>query len=398
MTKFAVLSAVLIIIVSAGVAASRSGIAPQQPQHAATLDAFGVGALGRIEPQSEVLQVNAPSVMEPPVVEQLMVDVGDKVQAGRILAVLDNHRRKLADVGMSEAAVLFAEKSLAQVMAGTRAGDIQAQEALVERTRARLNLAEKQLDRFRTLRQNNALSQDDLEVRASDVDVLHRELEQQQATLVALKEIRSVDVERAEADIAVAKAALLRAEADLEVSLIRSPIDAEILRIHCRPGERIGPDGLLDLGDTRQMDVVAEVHESDILKVKLQQPAKIFLRNLNTTLHGHVIQVGRLIGRKDVLSNDPVDDTDARVVEVRIRLTDAHGQLVSGMSYARVEVTINATSPKLPCPGCTTDSAAAKITGTDESSQGTGDAARSAEASDTSFTAPLSFGLRSGEE
>lgn len=34
----------------------------------------------------------APSVMEPPVVEKLLVDVGDQVKAGDVLAVLDNNR------------------------------------------------------------------------------------------------------------------------------------------------------------------------------------------------------------------------------------------------------------------------------------------------------------------
>ena len=53
-----------------------------------------------------------------------------------------------------------------------------------------------------------------------------------------------------------------------------------------------------------------------------------------------MIEKGRLVGRMDVLSNDPVDDTDARVVEVRIRLDKPSSELVAGMSYARIEVLI----------------------------------------------------------
>jgi HlyD family secretion protein len=304
----------------------------------------GVGALGRIEPQSEVLQVNAPSVMEPPVVEQLLVRVGERVTAGKVLAVLDSNRRKLAEVEQATAAVVVAEKSLAQVRAGAKPGDLKAQVELIERTKQRLLLAEKQLARFRKLRENQALSEDDLDIRIAEVEVLQRELLQHEATLAALQEIRTVDVELAEADVLKAKATLKRAEAELEVSLIRSPIDAEILRINTRIGERIGANGLLDLGDTQQMDVVAEVHESDILKIELNQTSKILLRNLNQTLTGRVVEVGRLIGRKDVLSNDPVDDTDARVVEVRIRLDEDYGRLVSGLSNAKVEVTIDTES------------------------------------------------------
>ena len=345
MRRVLLFSALACVFVVGGVAANRSSTAEKSSSTAAAPDHYNVGALGRIEPQSEVIKVNAPSVMEPPVVEKLLVDVGDRVHAGQVLAILDSHRRELADVEGAKSAVLLAERSLAQVKAGAKAGDIAAQEELIARTKERLLLAEKQLERYRRLRESKALSEDDLDIRKTDVDVLQRELRQHENTLTALREIRPVDIEHAEAEVAQARAMLQRAEADLEISFLRSPIDGEILRINCRIGERIGDDGLLDLGDTSQMDVVAEVHESDILKVRLYQPTKVFLRNLNETLNGHVIEVGRIVGRKDVLSSDPVDDTDARVVEVRVRLDDEHGQRVSGMSYARVEVTIDTSTP-----------------------------------------------------
>ena len=341
----------LLAIAMAGTFAANRSLPPTESEKsvpASPLTDFGVGALGRIEPQSEVIHVNAPSVMEPPAVEKMMVRVGDKVHAGQILAILDSNRREQSDVEMAKATVLLAEKSLAQIKAGAKAGDLKAQEALIARTRERLKLAGKQLERAQELRKSKALSEDDLDTRVSEVDVLRREFAQHESTLVALAEVRTVDVERADAEVARAQAALLRAEADLEISLIRSPIDGEILKVHTRVGERIGSEGLLDLGDTRQMDVVAEVHVSDILKVRPDQHATVFMRSLEATLQGRVVEVGRLIGRKDVLSSDPVDDTDARVVEVRIRLNEEDGQRVSGLSWAKVEVTIDTSKPHSP--------------------------------------------------
>lgn len=343
MRKILVFLGFLAVVMAGAFAANRSlpPVEPEKSAPASPLSDFGVGALGRIEPQSEVIHVNAPSVMEPPAVEKMMVRVGDKVHAGQVLAILDSNRREQSDVELAKATVLLAEKSLAQINAGAKAGDLRAQEELIARTRERLKLAEKQLERAQELRKSKALSEDDLDTRVAEVDVLRRELAQHESALVALAEVRTVDVERAEAEVARAKAALLRAEADLEISLIRSPIEGEILKIHTRVGERIGSEGVLDLGDTRQMDVVAEVHESDILKVRLDQPATVSMRNLETTLQGHVVEVGRLIGRMDVLSSDPVDDTDARIVEVRIRLNEEDGQRVSGLSWAKVEVSID---------------------------------------------------------
>lgn len=338
------------VIVAAAFAMNRS-LLPRKPEAVnlvAPLSEFGVGALGRIEPQSEVIHVNAPSVMEPPTVEKLMVRVGEQVYLGQVLAILDSNRRKQADIEVAKASVLLAEKSLAQIRAGAKAGDLRAQEELIAGSRERLKLAERQLVRAQELRKSRAVSEDDLDTRLSEVDVLRREMAQHESALLALAEVRSVDVEKAEAEVSRARAALERAEADLEISLIRSPVDGEILKIHTRVGERIGPDGVLDLGNTEKMDVIAEVHESDILKVELDQPATISMRNLKTILRGHVIEVGRLIGRKDVLSNDPVDDTDARVVEVRIRLDDNDGSRVSGLSWAKVEVVIDTSKRYSP--------------------------------------------------
>jgi HlyD family secretion protein len=302
---------------------------------------FGIGALGRIEPMSEVLHINAPSMMEQPLISELLVKVGDEVIAGQLLARLDSHRRELADVGSAHAALNLAETNLERVLAGAKAGEIVAQESLVERAKSRLELAQKKLNRAEKLASNQALSAEDLDVARTEFEIEQRELHQHEATLEAIREIRPVDINYAKAQIDQAKADLERAEADLDVTTIKSPIDGVVLEINTRVGERVGNDGLLELGDTSEMDVVAEVHETDIIRVRLGQSTDVRLRNWNETLHGHVIEIGRLVGRMDVLSNDPVDDTDARVVEVRIRLDQPSGNSVAGMSYARVEATIH---------------------------------------------------------
>lgn len=320
-------------------AASDAPKSEERPAISATK--AGVGALGRIEPCSEVRKIHAPSTMDVPVIEELRVAVGQLVALGEIVAVLDSHARELADVEQARASLLTSEKALAKVRAGAKAGDIAAQESLVEQTRERLKFAEEQLDRAQKLVARKALSADELDRHKSDVDVLRKQLKQHEFTLAAIREVRMVDVEHAESEVLRSRATLKRAEADLAITEIRSPIHGEVLQINSREGERIGDDGLLQLGDTRQMHVVAEVHEADILRVKLNQKATVYLRNLDRTLQGTVVEVGRLIGRKDVLSNDPVDDTDARVVEVRIALNQEDSKTVSGLSFGKVEVTVH---------------------------------------------------------
>lgn len=330
----------LIVIAALAAASHQVQVSSDSPQVHKSVLASGIGALGRLEPHTRVIRIDGPAVVEPASVGQLLVEIGDLVAAGQPLAILESHRREQADVQIARAMLTLAEWSLAQVLAGAKPGELAAQEAQIARTRARLELAEKQLVRANRLAAGNAITPDELDIRSSERDVLQRELLHDESTLTALREVRAVDVAYAEAEISRAGAQLERAEADAEASVIRSPIDGRVLRISTLAGERIGTDGLLEIGDTRQMNVVAEVHESDILKARLKQPAIVILRDLENTLHGRVIEIGQLVGRKDVMSSDPIDDTDARVVEVRIRLNDDSAKLVAGMSYARVEVRI----------------------------------------------------------
>jgi HlyD family secretion protein len=136
----------------------------------------------------------------------------------------------------------------------------------------------------------------------------------------------------------VARANLRQAQAELEYSVVRSPIDGQVLTIHTRAGERVGADGIAELARTSQMYAVAEVYETDITKVRVGQKATISTTALATPLTGTVERIGMKIGKRDVLATDPAADTDARVVEVHIRLDDSAP--VAGLTNLKVEVRI----------------------------------------------------------
>lgn len=134
----------------------------------------------------------------------------------------------------------------------------------------------------------------------------------------------------------VARADLSRAQAELELSVVNAPFAGEILDIHARTGERVGPDGIAELGRTDAMYAVAEVYETDIRFVEVGQRATVTSPALADPVTGTVERIGRKIGKNDVLSNDPAARTDARVVEVQIRLDDS--TVTSGLTNLQVEV------------------------------------------------------------
>jgi len=134
----------------------------------------------------------------------------------------------------------------------------------------------------------------------------------------------------------VASADLSRAQAELELSVVTAPFAGEILDIHARTGERVGPEGIAELGRTDAMYAVAEVYETDIRFVAVGQRAVVTSPALAEPVTGNVEWISRKIGKNDVLSNDPAARSDARVVEVHIRLDDS--SVTSGLTNLQVEV------------------------------------------------------------
>lgn len=139
------------------------------------------------------------------------------------------------------------------------------------------------------------------------------------------------------------KAAALRAQrdraaAELELTIVRSPVDGQVLQVHARQGERVGPEGIAEIGKTQKMTVVAEVYETDIARVHVGQRATVTSPVLPGPVQGTVDRVGLKIGKKDVLSVDPAAKTDARVIEVEIVLDES--RTVASLTNLEVDVVL----------------------------------------------------------
>lgn len=88
-----------------------------------------VASLGRLEPKGEVIQLAASSPGSR--IGQLLVKVGDKVQQGQVIAILDTRDRLQAALLQAKQRVDVARTRLAQVKAGAKRGEINAQQATV---------------------------------------------------------------------------------------------------------------------------------------------------------------------------------------------------------------------------------------------------------------------------
>ncbi|MFN5314809.1 MAG: HlyD family efflux transporter periplasmic adaptor subunit [Planctomyces sp.] len=300
-----------------------------------------VHSLGRLEPASRILELFPESGNEGVTVRQLHVAEGEQVESGQLLVTLDNTDRRRAKRAEAEARLRAAEVRLQQVQAGAKSGDIAAQRALVALAERQSELARREADRARQLQARKAISDEQLEEQQWELDRLLLEKQRAEGTLAGLLEIRETDVRAAQSEIDAARAALETASAELAASELRAPIAGRVLRILTYPGERIDPAGLLELANVGVMQAVAEVYEGDVSLLRTGLRAKVVLDASGEELFGVVAEIGNAVARKIVLTNDPVSDTDARVVEVRIDLEAESARRVERLSNARVEVFID---------------------------------------------------------
>jgi HlyD family secretion protein len=341
-----------------------------------------VSALGRLEPEGEVIQVFAPTSLEGARVEALKVSHGQQIRKGEVIAVLDTYERRQAALQEVQEQLRVAQARLEQVEAGAKLGEIQAQarvvdrqqvelqteviaqEATIARLQAELRNAELEDRRYQTLYTEGAVSASLRDGKQLTADTVRQQLNearanlnriqlsrqkqvaQAQATLDQIAEVRPVDVNVVRSQVSQAQASVLRAQAELNLATVRSPQDGQVLKIHTRPGELVGAQGIISLGQTQRMVAVAEVYELDISHIRVGQTATVTSKNnaFSEVLRGKVIEVGLEISKQDVLNTDPAAQFDARVVEVKVLLDEASSRRVAGLTNLSLQVAIEVKS------------------------------------------------------
>jgi HlyD family secretion protein len=184
---------------------------------------------------------------------------------------------------------------------------------------------------------------DSFPVLEAELDQARAELANTQQQLAREKKLgkgmsAASKIDNLEMQVKAARAGVAAAEASLSLALVKSPTDGQILYVHSRPGERVGVQGVVELGRTDKMYAVAEVYETDIVYVEVGQAATITSPALKQPVSGKVESIGLKVGRLDILGMDPVAEADARVIEVNILLDDV--EAVAALTNLQVEVEI----------------------------------------------------------
>ncbi|WP_016950933.1 ABC exporter membrane fusion protein [Anabaena sp. PCC 7108] len=336
-----------------------------------------VTALGRLQPQGKITYLSAPNSINGVRVEKVLITEGDEVKAGQVLAYLEDYARSKAAIKQAFDKLLVAKSKLAQVKAGAKSGDVNAQKATItrlnsqlkgdiasqvatiNRIQAEVDNAQKESNRYQQLYKDGAISasitdtkalqlkttqQQLIEAKASLVrtqNTLEDQIKEAKAKLNSISEVRNVDVQLAESEVKSAETAIQQAKADHDLTYIKSPIDARILKIHAKNGELIASSGFAELGKTSDMNVVAEVYQTDIQKVRVGQKVTITSATFPDKLQGTVQEIGWQVEKQSIFSINPNSDTDRRIIEVKIGIDNpADNTKVARLTNLQVDVSI----------------------------------------------------------
>ncbi len=297
-----------------------------------------VAALGRLEPEGKITRLSAYNSLEGARIDELHVQEGDTVRVGQVVATLTTRQSRQAALFKAQRQVQAAQAQVAKVKAGAKTGDIGAQQATIERLQAEIVNAQLEYDRNLALFEQGAISASSRDSKQLTLSTLQAQLNQAQASLTSVAEVRPEDVRVAQADVETAIAAVRSAETDLELTNIRSPIYGQVLKIHARPGEIVGPDGIAEIAKTDTMYAVAEVYETDIQKIQIGQTATITSNAVAGSLTGTVASVGLQVERQGTFNINPLAKTDNRVIEVKVALSADSSQRVAGLTNLQVQV------------------------------------------------------------
>jgi multidrug resistance efflux pump len=283
---------------------------------------------------------------QPGRVTEVLVREGARVEAGQLLARLDD-RVARARVARAEAALTAARARADLAMRGARSDEIKVARSELEAARAqalgRVRIHDRDV-RLLEEKVTSAAASDDTRTAA---EVARAQVEAAQARLgLILRGTRSELRSAAAAEVEGAAAELEEARALLAQTELRAPVAAMVVRRYVEPGEQavmLPPTPVLALADTDRVRIRTEIDEANVGRVAVGQRGVATAHGLGTRrVSGVVAAVEHELGRKRIVTDDPRARVDTRVLEVIFVADEPHDPLPLGL---RMDVEVEVAPP-----------------------------------------------------
>lgn len=336
---------ILIAVGMVAIAAINYGLlaARHQPASAPVSPSEHRGAVvagpGRVEALSEEIRVSSQIGGR---LQAVLVDENDRVASGQVIAVIENADYR-ARVASAEASLGLRRAEALRAHNGAREQERRDAAAALREAEAVLSNASLDVGRRRDLFREVVISRAELDDSEKQLKVAQARVDSARERVSLLDAgTRQEDLASADADVALARAALDEARALVEKTFVRSPIDGVVLRRHHRVGESVSTQfdsPIVTLADRSRVRVRVDVDEADVARLREGQSAYVTADAFgDRRFPGHVIRVGQMLGRKNVRTDEPTERVDTKILETLVELDDG-GQLPLGL---RVQAFIEA--------------------------------------------------------
>lgn len=259
---------------------------------------------------------------------EILVAEGERVEAGQLLARLDDRIAK-AQLARAEAALAAAEARRKLARRGPREDELRAAAADVEAARAAAWERGVDRDRAEALLAANAdaIPLADVDAARGAARATDAQARAAEARLALLeKGTRAELIAEADAAVQVAAAEVLAARTLLSQTELRAPQAGVVLRRLHEPGEHVStmpPTTVLVIADTSRLELRAEIDEADVARVAPGQRGWAIADAYgDRRFEGEVTLVVGELGRKQQRLDDPKAKVDTRVLEVLFTLDD----------------------------------------------------------------------------
>lgn len=236
---------------------------------------------GQVQP---IRQVNV-SPRESGRLAELLVDQGDEVVAGQVLARMD-YGDLASGIRQAQARIQELQARLAELQAGERPQVIAAAQARVDAARSQVRLAERELERIQTLVQQGVVARSELDQRLARLEQAQADWQAAQQELERLRSgSRPETLQQIQAQIAQAEAELAQRQSRLAEAEIRAPFSGVVVQRFAEVGSFVTPTTAASdataassssiLALAQGIEVRAEVPEAQIAQVRVGQPVEI---------------------------------------------------------------------------------------------------------------------------
>ena len=294
-------------------------IEPARSPYAATLAASGV-----VEAQTQNISVGSAT---PGVVVEVLVTVGDAVDAGAALFRLDDRQLQGA-LAVKRADLSVARSDLVRLEAEPRREKIPVIVAQVDEANAAVIREADALRRTEDMFAKRVAPEEELINRREALAAAKAKLDRAQADLSLLKAGSwEYDLDVARATVARAEADMANIEVEIERLTVRALVSGRVLQVNVRPGEFVGtPPGqpLVILGNIDTLHVRADIDEFDIARFNTHSGAWAAPRgNLQEKYPLEFVRVEPFVVPKRSLTGDNTERVDTRVLQVIYRLNSS---------------------------------------------------------------------------